>query len=129
MITIEVNRSWLDRFQNGSYQDLQNSIRSLGESGAYAAHNMDDIVNHEFGHLLTVRTALAENAQLDYDDLLGDSGFLAGLDNISAYCTTGSNDNVFEGLAEIYTTHKRGIEIPDDLKDFFNEFSPHYEIP
>lgn len=129
LITLEINRTWLNNFENSTYLDLQNSIRINGESGAFVAENMQDIVNHEFAHLITTKTALNNNAQSLYNNLMGDSDFLNALDDISYYCTTGSGDDAFEGLAEIFTAHKQGEAIPSNLKNFFNQFSPHYQIP
>ena len=51
------------------------------------------------------------------------------LDSVLGYSLRRTRDDAFEALAEIYAAHKQGRQIPQNLKTFFNDFSPNYQIP
>ncbi len=128
--SFEINRSFLNKFQ--TYKDMNSYIHKESKNKGYAPRDFKDMINHEYAHHLTSDKCQSDFAKNLYEQQ-GDA-FLEAVDNISllpgAYNMVDSDfkNVVPEIVAEIFVAHKRGVEIPNILKTFFNALSDYYKI-
>jgi uncharacterized protein (DUF2164 family) len=85
---IRLNKSFFESYNTS--EKLNNLLEKANKAGWCVSKNLEDIVTHEYGHILTKQTRETAN------DLVG-----AGLPNISKYAET----NLSETIAELFTKH------------------------
>lgn len=105
---LEYNPKFFNHFDNDV--DLNNFLKKQFNSGWSLSENIDDLLTHEWGHILT-------NKNL-YGDVTGNKLLSRGLDGVSKYAT----ENISESIAEVFLKHSKGFPLNKEEKDLLNEW-------
>jgi len=110
-----INKGFFDK--HPTMKDIDIDIKDGRTQKWWVAESLPDIVNHEYGHLLT--SMPIHNARL------ADKFFNSKTDNIFDYDNLGkyASSSIEESLAEVFARYKKDGFIKDEWKTMFNKFS------
>ena len=114
--TLTINNGALSA--HGDTKALDKYLKKSYENRFLVAESLEDLVNHEYGHNLTVLEILKKRRKdpggfrMDYIPIYDSK-------NLSQYATY----DFGESLAEVFCKYKKGELIKREWKEMFNEFS------
>ncbi len=109
--TLSINNAYFEKY-GGSFDQVNEIIKKELDKNWWVAEKYRDLINHEFGHKLTMGNSLLNRLDFSFSSPIYDK-------SLSQYAST----SFAETLAELFAKYMKGDDIPEKWKTVFNKWS------